>query len=249
MQDGKILIGVQNMRIDGRRADELRPVTITSGYIDYPEGSVLYTSGKTIVLCNVSVENGVPRWMQLQGHVGGWVTAEYAMLPRSTHLRTPRENNGVSGRSQEIRRLIGRTLRAAIDLTKLGERTFIVDCDVIQADGGTRTASITGGYIALALAVKRLVSAGLITAGALRTAVASVSVGVVDGKPLLDLCYQEDSRADVDMNVVMNQDGDYIEIQSTAEVTPFNHATLMQLLDFARKGITTLLAIQCEALE
>ena len=236
------------MRIDGRRADELRPVTITTGYVEYPEGSVLYTSGKTIVLCNVSVENGVPRWMQLQGHNGGWVTAEYAMLPRSTHQRTPRENNGVSGRSQEIRRLIGRSLRAAVDLTKLGERTFMVDCDVIQADGGTRTASITGGFIAMALAVKRMISTGLLPVDTLRTAVASVSVGVVNGQPLLDLCYQEDSRADVDMNVIMNRDGEYIEVQSTAEVTPFNHATLEQLLDYARKGITALLAIQCEAL-
>jgi ribonuclease PH len=236
------------MRIDGRKVDELRPVTIQTGYVEYPEGSVLYTSGKTIVLCNVSAENGVPRWMQLQGHTGGWLTAEYAMLPGSTPHRTPRENNGLTGRSQEIRRLIGRSLRAAIDLTKLGERTLIVDCDVIQADGGTRTASITGGFIALALAVKRMVSTGLIPQDTLKTSVASVSVGVVHGQPLLDLCYQEDAHADVDMNVIMNKAGDYIEVQSTAEVTPFNHATLERLLDLARYGISALLTIQDEAL-
>lgn len=237
------------MRSDGRRNDELRPVTIVPGYVIYPEGSVLYTAGKTKVLCNVTIEEGVPRWMQTQGVSGGWITAEYALLPRSTHQRTPRESNALSGRSHEIRRLIGRSLRAAVDLNKLGQRTCIVDCDVIQADGGTRTAAITGGYVALIMALNKLIQAEILPPNVIKTAVAAVSVGVVRGIPMLDLCYEEDSTAEVDMNVVMTAQGDYIEIQSTAEGAPFSRNILDELLDLAHKGISELLAIQRSILE
>jgi len=237
------------MRTDGRRFDELRPVTIVPGYVIYPEGSVLYAAGRTKVLCNVTIEEGVPRWMQAQNISGGWITAEYAMLPRSTHQRTPRETNGPGGRSHEIRRLIGRSLRAAIDLNKLGERTCIVDCDVIQADGGTRTAAITGGYVALAIALNKLIQAGLIPPDTIKTAVAAVSVGIVRGTPMLDLCYEEDSAAEVDMNVVMTARGEYVEVQSTAEGTPFSRSTLNELLDLAYQGIIELLDIQRQVLK
>ena len=234
------------MRIDGRASDELRPVVMTPDYVEYAEGSVLIEMGGTRVLCNVTVEDGAPSW--LRGGNRGWVTAEYAMLPRSTHVRTQRESRGVRGRTQEIQRLIGRILRAAVDLEKLGERTLIVDCDVIQADGGTRTAAITGGYTALALALRRLIAAGQVSSRVLRTAVAAVSVGVVQDEPLLDLCYAEDSQAEVDFNVVMTGQGQYVEVQGTAEGQPFARSQMAALLDLAEKGIGELLVAQRKAL-
>jgi ribonuclease PH len=191
----------------------------------------------------------VPGWMRVQRAEGGWVTAEYALLPRSTHRRTPRETFGLRGRTQEIRRLIGRSLRAAVDLEKLGERTCIVDCDVIQADGGTRTAAVTGGYVALAMALRKLIQGGLLPSEVLKTAVAAVSVGVVDGQPVLDLCYEEDSMAEVDVNVVMNAAGEFVEVQGTAEGRPFGRRTMDQLIDLAAKGIRQLLEIQRTVLE
>ncbi|UCC65813.1 MAG: ribonuclease PH [Anaerolineae bacterium] len=236
-------------RVDGRRADELRAVTIAPDYVTYPEGSVLISMGETKVLCNVSVEEGVPGWMRAQGVEGGWVTAEYALLPRSTHRRTPRETSGPRGRTQEIRRLIGRSLRAAVNLEKLGERTCIVDCDVIQADGGTRTAAVTGGYVALATALGKLIRGGLLPPEVLKAAVAAVSVGVVGGQPVLDLCYEEDSTAEVDVNVVMNATGEFIEVQGTAEGRPFSRQTMDQLIDLAAQGIRQLLETERSVLE
>ena len=233
-------------RSDGRRPDELRPVTIEVSPIIHAEGSALIRTGNTVVLCTATVQDSVPNWLQGQGK--GWVTAEYSLLPRSTHVRTPRERAGARGRTYEIQRLIGRALRAAVDLEALGERTIIVDADVIQADGGTRTAAITGGYVALTLALRGLVQKGEISARVFKPAVAAVSVGVVDGVPMLDLAYDEDVRADVDMNIVMNAVGDFIEIQGTAEGTPFSRATLDTLLDLAWKGIQELLKAQQEAI-
>jgi ribonuclease PH len=234
------------VRVDGRASDELRPTIITPDYIEYPEGSALIEMGRTKVLCNATVEESLPSWRREAGQ--GWVTAEYALLPRSTHTRTPRETRGPTGRTQEIRRLIGRSLRAAVDLEKLGERTLIVDCDVLQADGGTRTASINGGYVALALALDKLIRGGLLPAEVLRTAVAAVSVGVVEGGPALDICYEEDSIAEVDFNVVMTAAGRYVEVQGTAEGGPFSRKTLDELLALAEKGIGELLALQKKVL-
>jgi ribonuclease PH len=234
------------MRLDGRAYDALRPVKMTPGYVIHPEGSVMIDVGKTRVLCNASVLEQVPPWLAGTGR--GWVTAEYALLPRSTHTRTPRETKGLQGRTQEIRRLIGRSLRAAVDLGALGERQVIVDCDVLQADGGTRTASVTGGYVALALALSKMVQAGVLPASILRPAVAAVSVGIVDGNPMLDLCYDEDRRADVDLNVVMTGEGQFVEVQGTAEGATFDRATLDGLLDLAALGIARLLRIQKDTL-
>ncbi len=234
------------MRPDGRKPDELRPIYITLDYVEYPEGSVLIEVGRTCVLCNVSVEHGVPRWMENQGT--GWLTAEYALLPRSTHSRTPREIHGLGGRTQEIRRFIGRALRTAVDLNLLGERTLIVDCDVLQADGGTRTAAITGGYVAVALALHRLAGHGLVLPEALKPPVAAISVGVVNGQILLDLCYAEDRDAEVDLNVVMTGDGRLAEVQGTAEGVPFSRETLNRMLDLAAEGIACLIERQREAL-
>lgn len=232
-------------RKDGRRADELRPIQITTGFSKYAEGSALICLGDTHVLCNVTVEDSVP--VHRLGK-GGWVTAEYALLPRSTLTRTPRETAGLTARTQEIRRLIGRSLRASVDLALLGERTFIADCDVLQADGGTRTAAITGAYVALAIAVRRLIAQGQVEPEALLAPVAAVSVGMVGGERLLDLCYAEDMAADVDFNVVMNARGHYVEVQGTAEGRPFSHSDLLRLLDLARQGIGRLLAAQEQAL-
>ena len=236
-------------RVDGRTARELRPVTMTPDYVAYPEGSVLIAMGETKVLCNVTVEEGVPSWMRLQGVEGGWVTAEYALLPRSTHRRTSRETHGLRGRTQEIRRLIGRSLRAAVDLKKLGERTCIVDCDVIQADGGTRSAAVTGGYVALVIALRKLIRGGLLSPEVLKAPVAAVSVGVVDGQPVLDLCYEEDSTADVDFNVVVTGEGEFVEVQGTAEGRPFSRQTVDELMDLAVDGARQLLEIQRTVLE
>jgi ribonuclease PH len=202
-------------RPDGRQPDELRPIKFTLDYVDYPEGSVLIELGSTRVLCNASVEETVPAWMAGKGT--GWLTAEYALLPRSTHTRTPRETQGLRGRTQEIRRLIGRSLRAGVDLSLLGERTLVIDCDVLQADGGTRTAAVTGGYVAAALALRRLAERGAVPEEVLASPVAAVSVGVVAGQVRLDLCYTEDRDAEVDLNVVMTAEGRLIEVQGTAE--------------------------------
>jgi ribonuclease PH len=236
----------KSTRPDGRRADELRPVKLTLGYVDYPEGSVLMEMGRTRVLCNVSVEETVPAWMAGEG--GGWLTAQYAMLPRSTHTRRPRETMGLSGRTQEIRRLIGRSLRAAVDLGQLGERTLMVDCDVLQADGGTRTAAVTGSYVAVALALRRLSEQGVVPRGVLRYPVAAVSVGLVDGGMRLDLCYTEDRDAEVDLNVVMTAEGQLVDVQGTAEEALFSRDDLNRMLDLAHQGIARLIRHQREAL-
>lgn len=232
-------------RVDGRSLAALRPTRITPGVLDYAEGSALIEMGRTRVLCAASVEDRIPPFLHGQGR--GWITAEYALLPRSTHTRTPRERGQVGGRTMEIQRLIGRSLRAVTDLAVLGERTITVDCDVLQADGGTRTAAITGAYVALALAVQALQD-GALTANPLHTAVAAVSVGVVDGKLLLDLCYEEDSRAEVDCNVVWTADGWLVEVQGTAEGDPFDRVTLNALLDLADRGAQQLFALQREAI-
>ena len=229
------------MRPDGRQPDQLRSVTFTTGYTDYAEGSVLVSMGGTRVLCNASIENKVPPWLVGKGQ--GWLTGEYSLLPRSTHTRTPRETT-LSGRTQEIRRLIGRSLRVCVDLAKLGERTLTLDCDVIQADGGTRTAAVTGGYVATALALRKLINAGLVPPQVLVTSVAAVSVGIVEGEPRLDLCYAEDSKAEVDCNVVMTAEGRFVEVQGTAERDPFDRASLDQLLALAERGIRELMAAQ-----
>ena len=231
-------------RPDGRRANQLRPVRFTPGYVATAEGSVLVETGNTRVLCNATVETGVPGWMRNSGR--GWVTAEYGMLPRATLTRTPRESERgkVGGRTHEIQRLIGRSLRAVVDMKALGERTIILDCDVLQADGGTRTAAITGAAVALAMALNKLVAAGTLKVSPLRQMVAATSVGIVDGNILLDLAYEEDSRAMVDMNVVMLADGGLVETQATAEKDSYSRAQLNEMLDYAEKGIRELLAAQ-----
>jgi ribonuclease PH len=233
-------------RIDNRANNQLRPVKFTPYFTAYAEGSVLVETGNTRVLCNATVEDKVPAWREESG--SGWLTAEYAMLPRATHKRVSRHQGSEDARSQEIRRLIGRALRSAVNVDKLGSRTITVDCDVIQADGGTRTASITGGYVAVALALQKLIKDYHIPANALVTPVAAVSVGVVEGERLLDLCYKEDAVAEVDLNVVMTGAGKFVEIQGTAERTPFDQATLLELLALARQGIEQLLAQQAELL-
>lgn len=234
------------MRPDGRAPDELRPVKLTPGYIEYPEGSVLIAAGKTRVLCAVSVEERVPPW--LVGQNQGWITAEYSMLPRSTHTRSPRETTP-GARSQEIRRLIGRSLRAAVDLKLIGERTLTVDCDVLQADGGTRTAAITGAYVAVALALGKLIHDKAASPRALKSPVAAVSVGIIGREARLDLNYAEDSRAEVDFNVVMTGAGEYVEVQGTGEGATFSRAQMDELLSLANKGIEQLLEIQRQALK
>jgi len=234
-------------RPDGRASDALRPVTIDLGVQEFAEGSVLVSFGRTRVLCAASVEDGVPRWMRGTGR--GWVTAEYAMLPRATDERTPRDatRGRIGGRTHEIQRLIGRSLRSGMDLHGLGEHSVVVDCDVLQADGGTRTAAITGGWVALSLALDAMVSRGLLARRPQLEAVSAVSVGVVDGELLLDLCYAEDSRAGTDMNVVMAGDGRFVEVQGTAEGALFSRAEMDGMLDLAAKGCTELAALQAEA--
>jgi ribonuclease PH len=232
-------------RLDGRAPDQLRPTTITRNFLLHPEGSVLVEFGATKVICTASVEDKVPSF--LKGQSLGWVTAEYGMLPRSTNTRMTRENRGPSGRSQEIQRLVGRALRAVTDRAKLGEHTVWLDCDVIQADGGTRTAAITGGYVALADALGRI--PGVNPTAVLRDCVAAISVGIVGGQPLLDLNYTEDSTAEVDMNVVMTGAGEFVEVQGTAEQVPFGRRRLDDLLGLAERGIRQLVALQRRALE
>ncbi len=236
-------------RIDGRAWDQLRPVTITPNYLDFAEGSVLIEMGKTRVVCAVSVEDRVPPFLRGQGQ--GWVTAEYAMLPRATLTRTQRESSAgrIGGRTHEIQRLIGRSMRAVTDLKALGERSFLIDCDVVQADGGTRTAAITGAYVALRMAMAKLVEQGALKEIPLRWAVGAVSVGVVAGEPILDLCYEEDSRADVDFNVVMTGNGDFVELQGTAEREPFSRTVADGLIGLAQKGIEELFVAQESALK
>ena len=237
------------MRIDNRQPDEMRPVRITTRYLMTAEGSALIEVGNTRVLCAASVEETVPSFLRGSGR--GWVTAEYSMLPRATATRTPREvtKGHPSGRTQEIQRLIGRSLRSVVDMAALGDRTVIVDCDVLQADGGTRTAAITGAYVALVLALKQIVQFGALKTLPVRDHVAATSVGVIKGVPMLDLCYDEDSTADVDMNVVMTGAGRFVELQATAEKTPFDDAQFEQLVAIGRRGIAELVAMQKQALE
>ncbi|KAA1194814.1 ribonuclease PH [Photorhabdus heterorhabditis] len=237
------------MRPAGRAAEQVRPITITRHYTKHAEGSVLVEFGDTKVLCNASVEEGVPRFLKGQGQ--GWVTAEYGMLPRSTHSRNAREaaRGKQGGRTMEIQRLIARSLRAAIDLKKLGEYTITLDCDVIQADGGTRTASITGACVALVDALNKMVEAGKLKENPLKSMVAAVSVGIVDSESRCDLEYVEDSAAETDMNVVMMEDGRMIEVQGTAEGEPFSHDELLSLLSLAKGGLETIFAAQRTALK
>jgi ribonuclease PH len=236
-------------RIDGRQADALRPTRITPGFIATPEGSVLIEAGHTRVLCNATVEVGVPGWLRNSGR--GWVTAEYGMLPRATLTRSPREaeRGKIGGRTHEIQRLIGRSLRSVVDMRALGERTIILDCDVLQADGGTRTAAITGAAVALSIAVEKLVAAGTLKQSPIKHQIAAISVGLVDDHTLLDLCYEEDSRAMVDMNVVMLGSGGLVETQATAEKDSYSRAQMNEMLDLAEKGIRELFLLQQQALQ
>jgi len=238
----------QIFRPDSRTADSLRSIRITPGFIAMAEGSVLIEAGNTRVLCNASIEQGVPSWLRNSGR--GWVTAEYGMLPRATLTRSPREaeRGKIGGRTHEIQRLIGRSLRSVVDMKALGERTVILDCDVLQADGGTRTAAVTGASVALAIALQKLVATGTLKTSPLRQMVAATSVGIVDGNTLLDLCYEEDSRATVDMNVVMLADGGLVETQATAEKDSYSRAQLNEMLDYAEKGIRELFTAQKTAL-
>ena len=236
------------MRPNNRELNQIRPVKITRHYTKYAEGSVLIEFGETKVLCNATIEETVPRF--LKGQQQGWVTAEYGMLPRATHSRTQREaaKGKQTGRTMEIQRLIARSLRAVVDLKALGERTITVDCDVIQADGGTRTASITGACVALHDAINHLIENGTLKTNPLKGLVAAVSVGIVDGEAVCDLEYMEDSNAETDMNVVMVEDGRMVEVQGTAEGEPFSHDELLRLLGLAKQGINQLVAAQREAL-
>jgi ribonuclease PH len=232
------------LRTDGRQPDQLRSTKITPGYLMTAEGSVLIEAGNTRVLCAATVEDSIPTF--LRGTGKGWVTAEYAMLPRATITRTPREvsKGRPSGRTHEIQRLIGRSLRSVVDLAALGERSVIVDCDVLQADGGTRTAAITGAYVALAIALGTLLKFKVLSKSPLIDSVAATSVGIIRGVPMLDLCYEEDSRADVDMNVIMTGADQFVELQATGERTPFGDAQLQELIALARKGIRQLHDLQ-----
>ena len=236
-------------RADGRAHNELRPVKIIPGFQSFAEGSALIELGKTQVLCSVSIDDRVPNF--LKGSSSGWITAEYAMLPRSTTTRTPRDSflGRISGRSQEIQRLIGRSLRAVTNLDALGERSLIIDCDVIQADGGTRTAAITGAYVALHQALQTMTDMGILSSMPLKSAVAATSVGIVHGYQMLDLCYDEDSSAEVDFNVVMTSEAKFVEVQGTAEAKPFPKETIDNLLSLAEKGIRELFQAQEAALK
>ncbi len=236
-------------RSDGRRLEELRPVSFQRGFTRFAEGSVLVSFGDTRVLCNATVEEGVPPFMRGEGR--GWVTAEYSMLPRATQVRSARESlrGKVGGRTYEIQRLIGRSLRAVVDLEALGERTVVLDCDVLQADGGTRTAAITGAWVALAEALNGLVRRGVLPVSPLRESVAAVSVGLIGGQPLLDLNYEEDFRAEVDMNFVVTGSGCFVEVQGTAEERPFTAAELDLMRDLALLGCRDLAQLQGKALE
>jgi ribonuclease PH len=237
-------------RADGRQWNQLRPVRFQNGIAPYATGSTLVEFGNTRVICGVTVEETVPRWMKEQNVTGGWITAEYSMLPYSTLQRKQRDisKGKLDGRSQEIQRLIGRAMRAAIDLEKIGSRTIWIDCDVLQADGGTRTAAITGAYVALGLAVRKLMTEGKLTATPLLSPVAAVSIGIIDGVALLDLCYTEDVAAAVDLNLVMNEKGQFIELQGTGEESTFSEGELAQLLAVGKDGIKALILAQHAAL-
>ena len=237
-------------RADGRQPDQLRPVRFQNHIAPHASGSTLIEWGHTRVICGVTVEEMVPRWMKEQNVTGGWITAEYSMLPYSTLQRKARDisKGKLDGRSQEIQRLIGRAIRAAIDLEKLGTRTIWVDCDVLQADGGTRTAAITGAIVALSLAIQKLMAEGKLTENPMLHGVAAVSVGIVQGRPLLDLCYSEDAAAEVDLNLVMNSAGEFIELQGTGEEATFSESQLAQMLSLGKTGIRDLLRMQKEAL-
>ncbi|MBI2928310.1 MAG: ribonuclease PH [Verrucomicrobia bacterium] len=238
------------VRSDGRRPDQLRPLRFQNHIAPHAAGSTLIEWGSTRVICGVTIEETVPRWMKDQGVAGGWMTAEYSMLPYSTLQRKPRDisKGKIEGRTQEIQRLIGRAMRAAVDLEKLGSRTVWVDCDVLQADGGTRTAAITGAYVALGLAIRKLLAEGKLTASPLISAVAAVSVGIVNEQPLLDLCYEEDFAAEVDMNLVMTDQGEFIEVQGTGEKANFTEVQLASMLALGKAGVQQLLAAQAAAL-
>ena len=229
-------------RVDGRELDQLRDIQITPGFMAHAEGSVLIKMGETHVICTASVEERVPHFLMGKGQ--GWITAEYSMLPRATHTRTKRETNGPKGRTQEIQRLIGRAIRGISNLKNVGERTLWIDCDVISADGGTRTASISGAYIAVALALNTLEKRKKLKGPVLRDSLAAISVGIVNGEACLDLCYKEDSTAEVDMNVVMTGDGRYVELQGTAEGDPFDQGQMQSMLALATKGIEEITVIQ-----
>jgi len=247
-QDGSSMTTRDFFRAGGRAAAALRDLRLTPNYVAVAEGSVLIECGQTRVLCNATIEQGVPAWLRNSGR--GWVTAEYGMLPRATITRTPRESERgkVGGRTHEIQRLIGRSLRSAVDMQALGERTVVLDCDVLQADGGTRTAAITGACVALALALNRLVAAGTLKQSPLKQLVAATSVGIVEGRVLLDLAYEEDSQAEVDMNVVMTEDGGLVEVQATAERNSFPRARMLEMMDLAGDGLQQLFAAQRELL-
>ena len=237
-------INVEEKRYDGRAPDELRPVKITRDFTINAKASVLVEMGNTKVICAVSVDESLPPWMRRDNKPGGWLTCEYGMLPSATSDRFKRETGKIGGRTMEIQRLIGRALRAIVDLQKLGKRQITIDCDVIQADGGTRTASITGAYVALRQAVDRLMDEGLLKEDPIKEAIAAISVGIYKGTPLLDLCYFEDSKAEVDMNVVMTASGRLVEVQGTAEEEPFTKDQMTQMMDLAEKGISELLEAQ-----
>lgn len=232
----------------GRTTEDMRPIEIQTGFTEHAEGSVLISFGRTRVLCNASVEESVAPFVKEKGPGYGWVTAEYNMLPRATHTRTPRERSKVGGRTMEIQRLIGRSLRSVVDLSKLGQRTITVDCDVIQADGGTRTAAISGSYVALMLALRKLVEAGKLAEMPMTAQVAAVSVGKRDGQYLLDLDYDEDCGAEVDMNVVMTDAGRFIEVQGTGEEHTFEESELLSLIGLAKRGIRQIIEAQRRAL-
>ncbi len=235
-------------RLNGRRADQIRPIKFITNYTKWAEGSVLTQFGDTHVLCNATLEDRVPRWLHQSDKNHGWVTAEYALLPRSTEQRVQREQRWPKGRTQEISRLIGRSLRMAINLDALGQRQITVDCDVLQADGGTRTAAITGAWIAVNLALQPLIAKGKLPIDVVRHQIAAVSVGIVKGNSLLDLTYREDSIADADVNVVMTKEGDYVEVQGTGEQAPIPQAQMSELLSMAGAGIETLLEKQVNAI-
>jgi len=237
-------------RADGRQANQLRPIRFQNHIAPHAAGSTLIEWGNTRVICGVTIEENIPRWMKEQNVTGGWITAEYSMLPYSTLQRKPRDitKGRLDGRSQEIQRLIGRALRATLDLEKLGPRTICVDCDVLQADGGTRTAAISGAYVALVIALRRLIASGKLTDNPILHAVAAVSVGIVDGRALCDLCYVEDAAAAVDLNLVMNSAGEFIELQGTGEEATFTEGQLAELLTLGKAGVRQLLEAQEEAL-
>ena len=239
-----------SLRADGRQWNQLRPVRFQNGIAPYATGSTLVEFGNTRVICGITVEETVPRWMKEQNVTGGWITAEYSMLPYSTLQRKQRDisKGKLDGRSQEIQRLIGRAMRAAIDLEKIGSRTIWIDCDVLQADGGTRTAAITGAYVGLGLAVQKLMSEGKLSVSPLLSPVAAVSIGIIEGQALLDLCYTEDVAAAVDLNLVMNAKGEFIELQGTGEESTFSEAELAQLLAVGKEGIKALIQAQQTAL-